>query len=244
MNVFISYSHRDKEVTHKILERLRKAGIEPWIDEELIMPGQSWVQGLHSAISNSDALIVVLSNATSDSKWQVSEIAQLLAEQQKNPTKPLIPVMVTKGAEPPFFLKDRLYADLSDDKKFEQNIEKVIAALKGPPIPLLSDAEVETLKLREILAQKRLLVNDAKALEKNRLVSASTILATMASIVFLSTSILGIYFSKSTFDLGFLAPFGSFALGIVFGVLSSMMGNFAFRWFQNRSARKEDSHDD
>ena len=64
MNVFISYSHRDKLIVRKIAERLRHEGVQPWLDEEIIKPGQSWTEGIHRAISNSDALVVVISRPT------------------------------------------------------------------------------------------------------------------------------------------------------------------------------------
>jgi hypothetical protein len=59
--VFISYSNKDKELVEKICTNLRKAGIEPWVDKNL-MPGTSiWELTIRKVIARSYALILIVS---------------------------------------------------------------------------------------------------------------------------------------------------------------------------------------
>ena len=40
--VFISYAREDFPAAKRIYDELRRAGVEPWLDKESLLPGQKW----------------------------------------------------------------------------------------------------------------------------------------------------------------------------------------------------------
>lgn len=62
LRVFLCHSTSDKEAIRDLYRRLVNDGIEPWLDEENILPGQDWHQEITKAIRNVDIVIVCFSN--------------------------------------------------------------------------------------------------------------------------------------------------------------------------------------
>lgn len=244
MDVFISHSHRDKPIVREIAKRLRQEGIQPWLDEEFIQPGQSWTEGIHRAISNSDALIVVVSRATTESKWQTSEIALSIAQQRANPSKRVIPVVIDKDAELPFFLRDYRYCDLSDDEHLQRNFPQLLRALITPPESRVLPLEIDRARLNELKLQRDFLIAETKMFERKRVVWTTTVLAGLFSVIGASAALLAYFLSDTMLELGFVKVADPFAMGILFGVVSSLLASFAYHRLQRRSAQKEVDHDE
>ena len=49
-NVFVSYAHEDRRLARSLIEELEVAGISTWSDE-LIQPGENWVERIERAIT-------------------------------------------------------------------------------------------------------------------------------------------------------------------------------------------------
>lgn len=61
---FISYSKIDIAHVREFAAKLKSEGwIDPWLDEEDILPGQVWQDRVTHGVSNSHAVIILLSNA-------------------------------------------------------------------------------------------------------------------------------------------------------------------------------------
>lgn len=59
---FICYSKENKEIVREFFARLKKeAWIDPWFDEEDILPGEKWQAAVVKAVRGSNAVIVMLS---------------------------------------------------------------------------------------------------------------------------------------------------------------------------------------
>jgi len=76
-NIFISYSRRDTRQMSELREHLIRLGYKPWIDPNP-RPGQDWRFTIDDAIRASDAMIVVVSPAASDSVYVTYEWALAL----------------------------------------------------------------------------------------------------------------------------------------------------------------------
>jgi hypothetical protein len=59
--VFLCYSHRDQEAVQTLYFRLKKDGVEVWLDREKLLPGQNWEYEIRGAIISSQIVIVCLS---------------------------------------------------------------------------------------------------------------------------------------------------------------------------------------
>ena len=60
-NVFLCYSHTDRDTVHTLYSRLKKDGVDVWLDSEKLLPGQDWEHEIRAAILRSQAVIVCLS---------------------------------------------------------------------------------------------------------------------------------------------------------------------------------------
>ena len=57
-DVFLSYNSRDGEIVERIAERLKWAGLEPWLDRWSLTPGVEWQAELGAGLEDSAACAV------------------------------------------------------------------------------------------------------------------------------------------------------------------------------------------
>jgi len=63
LRVFLCHSSQDKPIVRELYQRLNAEGwIDPWLDEENLLPGQDWDMEIDMAVESTDAVIVFLSN--------------------------------------------------------------------------------------------------------------------------------------------------------------------------------------
>ncbi|NOT03259.1 MAG: TIR domain-containing protein [Anaerolineales bacterium] len=63
LRVFLCHSSQDKPIVRELYQRLSAEGwIDPWLDEEKLLPGQDWDMEIEKAVESADAVIVCLSD--------------------------------------------------------------------------------------------------------------------------------------------------------------------------------------
>jgi len=91
--VFISHSSKDKPAVIALAEALRARGIDAWLDQWEIAPGDSIVGKINEGLDQAEAGIVVFSKHTMASAWVEAELHYLIyARVQEG--KLLVPVVV------------------------------------------------------------------------------------------------------------------------------------------------------
>jgi hypothetical protein len=94
--IFMSYSHRDERFAIPLARGLMDKGIRIWIDQKEIIAGEDWTEQLKIGLSQTEALLIVLSPRSMASKYVMQEVA---AAQQAG--KPVFPVMYKTVDLPP-----------------------------------------------------------------------------------------------------------------------------------------------
>lgn len=62
LRVFLCHASQDKPAARKLYQRLlAEEWIDPWLDEEKLLPGQDWDMAIEKAVETSDAVLVFLS---------------------------------------------------------------------------------------------------------------------------------------------------------------------------------------
>lgn len=62
LRVFLCHFSQDKPIVRELYQRLNAEGwIDPWLDEEKLLPGQDWDMEIEKAVEAADAVIVCLS---------------------------------------------------------------------------------------------------------------------------------------------------------------------------------------
>jgi hypothetical protein len=92
---FLCHSSQDKPAVRQLYRRLLNDDIDPWLDEEKLLPGQDWQFEILKAVRTSDIVIVCLSrNSITKEGFVQKEIKHALdvAEEKPEGTLFLIPV--------------------------------------------------------------------------------------------------------------------------------------------------------
>jgi len=74
LRVFLCHSSGDKPAVRELYQRLCAEGIDAWLDEEKLLPGQDWQREIPKAVRASDVVIVCLSRG---SITKAADIARL-----------------------------------------------------------------------------------------------------------------------------------------------------------------------
>ena len=101
-DIFISYSREDQEHVFPVVDKLRKQGLDIWIDQEGIHGAKLWSQEIVNAIENSKVFILFASTKAFVSKNVTKELA-LASESDKH----ILPVFI-EDADVPAAMKYQL----------------------------------------------------------------------------------------------------------------------------------------
>ena len=58
LQVFLCHASQDKPAVRELYHKLRQAGLNPWLDEVELLPGQRWQREIPPAVRASDVVIV------------------------------------------------------------------------------------------------------------------------------------------------------------------------------------------
>ena len=127
-NIFISHSNQDEGATLAVVDSLRRAGYDVWVDYENIRGGADWLCEIQAGIARCHAVVTILSKASAQSVWVEREC--LYAYQLR---KPLITALVDEVLIP-LHLINIQYCDLRDGSR--QSLAKLLAALEAQLQPI------------------------------------------------------------------------------------------------------------
>lgn len=114
MKVFVSHSSSDKEFARELAWDLRQFGVSVWYDDWEIKVGDSIVEKVFGGIEKSDALIIILSQASVNSRWVKEELNTAIIRRINENDILILPVL-KEDCEIPIALKQLRYADFRTD---------------------------------------------------------------------------------------------------------------------------------
>ncbi|MDJ0717985.1 MAG: toll/interleukin-1 receptor domain-containing protein [Prochloraceae cyanobacterium] len=131
-DVFLAHKSKDKPQVRAIAEQLKRRGLNPWLDEEQIRPGEPFQFAIQEAIHNVKSIAIIIGSDTF-SKWQVFEF-QSLVKESIDAQIPIIPVILPSASKvqdnvPPF-LRGIKWVDFSRGTQ-EQAIESLVWGITG-----------------------------------------------------------------------------------------------------------------
>ena len=135
--VFLCHSSGDKLAVRELYARLRGVGLEAWLDEEKILPGQDWDAEIRRAVRGADLVIVCLSKGSVAKTGYVQREIRMvldLAEEQPEDKIYLIPARLEECDVP-----DRLarwqWVDLFAPEGYNRLLSAVWTAAKDLDLP-------------------------------------------------------------------------------------------------------------
>jgi formylglycine-generating enzyme required for sulfatase activity len=131
--VFLCHSSQDKPVIRELFKKLLAEGwLDPWLDEEKLLPGQNWDLEIEKAVETSDAVVVCLSNNSVTKEGYVQrELKYVLdiALEKPEETIFIIPLRLEE-CTPPRRLRSWQYADYFPPANRDAAFERLLASLK------------------------------------------------------------------------------------------------------------------
>jgi hypothetical protein len=128
-SVFLCHNSADKPAVRELNELLKGAGIQTWLDEEKIFPGQLWQEVLESEISTIAACLIIVGDSGMG-PWQEAERRAFIGEFTTRGCK-IVPVLIGRPSRTPtlpVFLRQFMWADLrSNDAR---QVARLIGSLK------------------------------------------------------------------------------------------------------------------
>jgi hypothetical protein len=128
LRVFLCHASEDKALVRRIFEKLSLLpGIDPWLDEQKLIPGQDWTSEITKAVRSSDVAVVCLSRSSTTKEGYVQKEIRLaldVAEEKPEGTIFLVPLRL-EACEVPNRLRRWQWVDLFA----EWGYDKLLSAL-------------------------------------------------------------------------------------------------------------------
>jgi len=132
-DVFLSYNSRDGAVVEALAQRLRAAGLMPFLDRWYLTPGRLWPQELEQTLGRSRACAVLL-GPHGLGAWQMREMYAALDRQAREPAFPVIPVLLPNWSGfVPTFLNLNTWVDLRQGADDHAALYRLQQAIRGEP---------------------------------------------------------------------------------------------------------------
>ncbi len=151
-DIFISYSSKDREKAVQLTDLLISAGLSVWIDQSGIEVATSWSGEIVDAIDNCNALIVLLSPNSVQSKNVVREVSLAFEKNKK-----ILPL----DLEPVVLSRDLQYHLAGIQRASMENTDAVLRALGKlgfGAIPTTAPAVVSVISERQSVNNKKTLM--------------------------------------------------------------------------------------
>lgn len=147
MKAFISHSSEDKKFVQRLATDLRThSGIDTWLDQWEINPGDRIPERIEEGLTETDIFILVLSPDSVNSRWvdyerqawltmQIDE-EKCAKEESRPPTRRLIPILY-RDCQKPAFLHPIHHVKITD-QDYEDGFKRLVSAIlrvsKKPPL--------------------------------------------------------------------------------------------------------------
>lgn len=121
MAIFISYSRKDVGFVDWLAGQLVTRRHHVWMDRWELSIGDSLISKIQNALTDSDAMLIVLSKNSVASEWCKKELNSGLVRELEEKRVLLLPCVID-DCKIPLFLREKVYADFRKDRHeaFEQ----------------------------------------------------------------------------------------------------------------------------
>lgn len=133
LRVFLCHASQDKPVVRELYRRLlSEAWIDPWLDEEKLLPGQDWDMEIEKAVEAADVVIVCLSGTSVSKEGYIQrelKFALDVALEKPEDTIFVIPVRLD-DCELPRRIRSWQYVDYFPAEQKERAVQRLFQSLK------------------------------------------------------------------------------------------------------------------
>lgn len=133
LRVFLCHSSQDKPVVRELYQRLLAEGwIDPWLDEEKLLPGQDWDMEIEKAVEAADVVLVCVSSKSVTKEGYIQrelKFALDIALEKPEGTIFIIPLRLD-DCELPRRLRSWQYVDYFPTDKRKVSYQRLLRSLQ------------------------------------------------------------------------------------------------------------------
>lgn len=166
LRVFLCHASQDKPIVHELCGKLKAEGwIDPWLDEEKLLPGQKWQIEIPKAVENAHTIIVCLSSVSINKEGYIQKelkFALDLALEKPEETIYIIPLRLDDCKVPEAF-SEWQWADYFPEDKKASTYQRLLTSLKlraGRTGSRSYRVKVSLLNIRENTGKKYKIIGD------------------------------------------------------------------------------------
>jgi CheY-like chemotaxis protein len=131
---FLCHAIEDKAKVKELYHRLRRTGIQSWLDEENLLPGQHWEKEIRKAIQEASVILVFLSESSVTKEGFVNKeikIALDVADEKPENAIFIIPVKL-QDCQIPERLSHIQHVSLQDERGYDRLLQtlKICAGIR------------------------------------------------------------------------------------------------------------------
>jgi TIR domain len=132
LHVFLCHASQDKPIVRELYQRLLAVDwIDPWLDEEKLLPGQDWDMEIEKAVEAADVVIVCLSNTSVSKEGYIQrelKFALDIALEKPEGTIFIVPLRLD-DCDLPRRLRSWHYVDYFPARRREQAYQRLLKSL-------------------------------------------------------------------------------------------------------------------
>lgn len=133
MKVFISFCYNDEPLARRVIDALKKSGLDVWDPDQEILLGDNWAEKVAKGLKESDSMVVLLTPGALKSNMVHREISYALGEKHFNGR--LIPVFIgsPKNFQEnsiPWILRRLKTVNLPEHGQRDEDLQQIAQALK------------------------------------------------------------------------------------------------------------------
>lgn len=132
--VFLAYAQEDRAMVRKLYQALRKAGFDPWMDQQNLIPGQNWPRAIERAIELADFVVACFSRRSTVKRGHFQcELRYALDVAAKVPAENIffIPARLNECELPRQIAKTTHYVDLFPS--WDRGLDSLIGSMRTHP---------------------------------------------------------------------------------------------------------------
>jgi hypothetical protein len=146
LRVFLCHASQDKPVVRELYRKLAaESWIDPWLDEERLLPGQDWNLEIERAVEAADAVIVCLSSRSVVKEGYVQkELRKVLniALEKPEGTNFVLPLRLDES-DVPRQLRDKQFIDYFPKSQQERSLQRLLISLKLRAETLFGNLDID-----------------------------------------------------------------------------------------------------
>lgn len=130
-DIFMSHRALDKPFVRTLSTDLAALGVDVWMDEWEVSPGDSLHGQIADALGGSKLVAIVIGPAGVTSEWMKTEINAALTREKRARATLVVPIIHgTDEAPIPILLEDKLRLEMNDDRYYS-GLVRLVAMVRG-----------------------------------------------------------------------------------------------------------------